>query len=954
MSKYYRETFENSTILGYTTRPGDCKTIYNTTPSYIEKNNIDIDTCTNQCNTDDNCTGFSYDNNLNKCIIFTPSIGKNTPVAGDDTNNSPVVTSLYTSTTGNNNICYIKNNDIPEGYESILGGLCSGANGTTKRNVSFITYKECYTACNLDSKCQGFSYNTNGMCAIHNPSFPQNTQIYSSMVGWDFDWTKIDNDPKATSTYSDMYTRSVSWDNLGVDNSGITKVVPSAGWNCYKKKPGVPTPVVSATYSQLQGACRSGSNTLYPIYTNNWFGFEYNEPGVVRYTNVAGQDKALCEKTCNNDPLCSGYAWLNDSGIPSLEDLWENQTKFNRCQLYNYTFSNLKGTIDTNPSAIPYNYSDARYSPVYTSDNSTSWQCNIKTRPTLSNYKSPIYGKCQTVDNKDLPFTLGKTTYTTCRDLCEKDYNCNGYSYGNDGTCIIHNPTIAKESGNATSGAVLSRANGDINYQCYIKSTSYKPNIISINNDFSLPVLNLQDATAEILTTPTDIWTGGEVAISSGMTTTNRIVITKDTGVTNLGGIQYGFADPYMYIEQSIPNRTFIKGQYTFNINGYNNSFSVAYSSSVSIIAVDNSNPDSPVETVIKESTLNNINSSYFKLSVSVSIDITSPYLNKNIKIRINNLSPIRLYYIKAELIFYEPYIINYQQPTTSTIRTTTTTTPTTSTTTQLTTTSSLETTTTAPLVTTTTTPLVTTTTTTAPLVTTAPRTFSPQTSSSLINTQMLNPNTVEIVFSDTISPSNYNSLVESIKNKINRGKTIPYVFNNTYNPETNTYTLNVSNSTNNFTNIENFEVENKGFTVNVVFQDNIQASDPLTVMGLMNTNDTDVLQVLPPTSTSTSTRLNNYASANIATTTSVSTESSSSNKGLIIGLAIGGIVLLIIIVVIIYFKFIKPKSSKPSKPSESSESSGTHTVSKTPSRNNGSRSNRFKAGLTTTTTLGV
>ena len=111
-----------------------------------------------------------------------------------------------------------------------------------------------------------------------------------------------------------------------------------------------------------------------------------------------------------------------------------------------------------------------------------------------------------------------------------------------------------------------------------------RPISISTNNDFSQPALDLQDASAEILSTSGDIWVGGEVVLASGMTTTNRIVVTKDTGVTNLGGVQYGFTDPYMYIEQIIPNKTFVKGQYTFNVNGYNNSASLSFISSTKII----------------------------------------------------------------------------------------------------------------------------------------------------------------------------------------------------------------------------------------------------------------------------------------------------------------------------------------------------------------------------------
>ena len=107
--------------------------------------------------------------------------------------------------------------------------------------------------------------------------------------------------------------------------------------------------------------------------------------------------------------------------------------------------------------------------------------CNIKQRVTPTNYSIPsrrdvsgvsypIYGVCRTNNNKELPYSKGKTTYNNCVSLCENDYKCAGYSYSNLGDCYIHNPTAPAITSGSTiennTNTPLTQANGDINTTC--------------------------------------------------------------------------------------------------------------------------------------------------------------------------------------------------------------------------------------------------------------------------------------------------------------------------------------------------------------------------------------------------------------------------------------------------------------------------------------------------------
>jgi len=851
-------------IPGYSQRYGDCKTSSGTTPSYQEINNYNLVGCNNLCNIDDNCTGFSFDDTSKKCIIFTPSIGK-TILSGVDNYNSPVNKAIIGSNV--NNMCYIKNNNIPDGYNYLSGGICTPTTGYTTRNYSSATFNDCYKSCKLDQQCQGFSYSNNGICIIHTPTFRQNGQLHSTVTneGLKWEWQYIDNDPNII---SENHYNSVSYWNLGTNNGPITKVSPDANWKCYIKSTFEKNKTVVsnvANYNTLNGKCKA-KDGKYPVYTYNYFGFKYNN-----VDNVPGQTEELCKITCNNDPLCSGYSWLKN--VPSVG-------VYNRCELYNYTFSNKKGTLD-NSTAIPWNYSEARYSPVYLSDNNINWSCNIKSRDESSLYKASSFGICKTSNNKDIPYTSGKTTYNNCFNLCEKDINCTGYSYANDGTCIIHNPSAPVNQYDAIrmdpSGTSLVQGDSNPNYKCYIKLYTKCYENLLLNESFKYPELNTNTTKNNIIS----YWNGGQ--IDETLSTLNN------TGVASLYNIQRGYLEPNTYIEQTIPNKLFEKNTYYFNIYGYyDGKTDLSLSMELYINAI---NPITNEKSEIYNSTfvtLINAQTNFTRNSV-LNISGIIPWIGQKINIVIKNKSTDTIYINKTEFLKENYCRINNVSTRTDISSSSLNINQTTSNNISIGETQTI-----------------------APPETTVPVNLNPSNiasnyTSDIINTIMVSPNIINLVFTKNINVNNYDSIIQSIKKTINTNKT--YYFSDSYNNTLNIYTINVTNRPT--TTTENFIILDRGLLVKVIYPDDIRISDPLSVNKLMEFSENDIKNILAN---------NNISStSNTSTSTSTSninsnTQSSNINKvGIILGIVFGIIVIIVIIFAAIYLyrKYKKPTNEE-------------------------------------------
>lgn len=862
--------FVSGSIPGYSQRYGDCKTSSGLTPSYQEINNYNLIGCNNLCNIDDNCTGFSFDDTTKKCFVFTPSIGK-TITAGVDTYNSPVYKAVIGSNV--NNMCYIKNNNIPDGYSYISGGICTPIVGYTTRNYSSATFKDCYNSCKSDQQCQGFSYSNNGICAIHTPTFKQNGQLHSSVtnLGLEWRWEYVDNDPAIIA--NKPWEESISWWNLGNNNRPLFTVSPSADWKCYiktnteKQKTVIPN---IANYDTLNGKCRA-KDGKYPVYTQNYYGYIYR--GV---ENVPGQTEELCKTTCNNDPLCSGYSWLTNVPFVGI---------YNRCELYNYTFSNKKGTLDVS-TAIPWNYSEARYSPVYLSNNDPNWKCNIKTRDESSLYKPSTVGICKTNNNKDIPYTSGKTTYNNCFNLCEKDINCSGYSYSNDGTCILHNPTAPTNQYNSNqynttmepSGTTLVQGDSNPNYKCYVKQYTKCYENLLLNENFRFPTLDISNSTNNIIS----YWSGGIIGNSDS--TSNK------TGVTILYNIQRAYLEPNTYIEQTINNKLFEKFVYFFNIYGYyDGKTDISLNLELNVNAI---NPTTNEKSVIYTNvTVTPINAqSNFTRTIIIDIIEIIPWIGQNINIVIKNRTTDRIYINKVDFLKENYCRINYNP---SVNQTTTTTTTASSTSVSLSQT-------------------VASPDNTIPInYSTRPSTSSASNyTSNIINTIMVTPNIVNLVFTKIINPNQYDNIIISIKNVINATK--QYYFSDSYNRTLNIYTINVSENRPTKT-TENFIILDRGLLVKVIYPDEIRTSDPLSVNNLMSFSEDNIKEILLnniPEADSSVNDNNTTNNTNTSNTTNTISSTSNTKTGMIVGIIIGFIVFIILIVagIVLYKKYKKSK----------------------------------------------
>jgi hypothetical protein len=868
------EQFEDTLLQSdnnYTGNYGDCKTSNNKTPAYINLSNSNINTCSTVCNNDTNCSGFSFDYSSNKCSIYTPSIGGTIDPTNGSTDNAPVYKAISSATATTNTVCFIKNNVAP-GYNK-FAGHCVDTNGKwPKRNVASANFNECYNYCSSDANCQGFSYSQGGTCITFGATWAQSS--YNNVSGG---WYQIDNEVDAGKEYS------TSYQNLGTANSKITKGDNTnfKGLTCYIKKTGTDSPQVSpvvSNYYSLAGACRS-INNKYPIWTS------------ARYIG----DESICKATCNIDALCSGYAF-NSSAADQ------------KCQLFGYTFSNKKGNIDPNTSAIPINYSPYRYYPVYTTDNSSNWICNIKQRVTPTNYiRNSKKGVCKSINNKYVPYSVGKTTYNNCVNLCEKDYKCSGYSYSNLGDCYIHDPTApANNSPDINtisldiSGIPLTTADGNILTDCYIKRVTKCINIVSLNSDFQSPLLPTN--TGQLIYTDYTInnWTGG-------ITNPAAAIGTPRTGLIYNYQLskQYAFLDANTYIEQTFPNKQFQNGKYVFNVSIIMNTTIVPITT-ISIISIDASNNEITEVSVSSNTTTPTINGIH-NLEVMIVGDETASWYGKQMKIKIINNDSSRILYTKAEFKLYRDCPMNVPPTTTTTTTPTTTTTTTAATTTMPTTaptTTAAPTTTTAP-------------TTTAPTTTAAPTTvattvattaaiipvndsyyapaeanssyYAPTTTTRLVSpVNVNNPIFIRTKSRNILQIDVANEYQNSIDNIVNNIKKVLDPDNNKYTFDVSYFgdniNINVYKKTSTFNNSETFENASNS-TIYVVFNDNIQNTDPYIMSKLTRVNKNELLTAQTQTATSTS----------------------SNKTGIIIGIFVG-IIVLLLIGVFVYFKFFRNK----------------------------------------------
>jgi hypothetical protein len=93
---------------------------------------------------------------------------------------------------------------------------------------------------------------------------------------------------------------------------------------------------------------------------------------------------------------------------------------------------------------------------------------------------SGLTGTCRTADNKFPPWlSVTSTTFDTCKTRCLNDTKCSGYAFspttagqpiklGTVGNCELYDITNAPLPGTAVTGTKLTKADGNINFNCFI------------------------------------------------------------------------------------------------------------------------------------------------------------------------------------------------------------------------------------------------------------------------------------------------------------------------------------------------------------------------------------------------------------------------------------------------------------------------------------------------------
>ncbi len=408
---YKKENFLPQSPDGYTVQYGECVAYDNTNPLSRTYLNSNIDTCLSLCKNDDNCSGYSWDGT--KCKIFNPTIGGTKAVVSPSTDGF-----IVNKGNGiNGTICYIKNN-IPETMPNYDIKLNTNYAYGPPYSYAYTNFKYCKNSCDIDPSCNAFRYDNKGVCVLFNPVIPSTT---------DRNWTSVNSELRGSPINDNFY-------NTFIKSNWTVPTTSSVN------------PVIDPTFTLLGNTNNYTTKKGYGTITFN----STTQPTRLSWTGKTLND---CFTSCNNDSMCSGYAY-------------NSSTK--ECLEYNHTFSNI-------PAADP-NY----YKLVMSVANDLNWVTYIKPRPIPNGFILKEGGICRTSNNKEVPYTKGNSSYSTCANMCNNDSLCAGYSYGDNGDCILHDPSIPNiipTNGDITGTPLTQISMVDFEYNCYIKTNNQRNNI---------------------------------------------------------------------------------------------------------------------------------------------------------------------------------------------------------------------------------------------------------------------------------------------------------------------------------------------------------------------------------------------------------------------------------------------------------------------------------------------
>jgi hypothetical protein len=456
---------------------GSCRTATGLYPPYIDRN-IPFNDCNYLCMNDTKCQAINYRPNINNsiqadkighCQLFDYSVGTNAGNAPSGTlitKGDSTVGPLYT--------CFLLPSKLAS--SSTLSSLSSTSSSTSSSSASVSQQPDTFNKYGViiyNNKQYAFlKPNIVLEQTIQNEIFEEgiyyleadlvNPNYTTSLVTCRLSSYVVDDDGKefllgendtvssqlnfrllnriTTRYYPSSYLKNKIKIKIDTINSLNDVYIDRINLRFYKQKSTTssvnPTTISMPTnYTTLDGQCRT-YDSKYPVYASN--------------INIS---QNACATMCNNDLMCSGYTYSQDS------------TK--TCILYNYTFNSSKGTVDTETTVgssvagsttaatqSPYLYytgylGNITYNPVSTSTGSIdiNYKCFIKNNTTPSNYQAPKGGLCSTVSRtttvkKYVPSISARVSYNTCVAACNNDTKCSGFSYKNDGTCTLHDPSL--------------------------------------------------------------------------------------------------------------------------------------------------------------------------------------------------------------------------------------------------------------------------------------------------------------------------------------------------------------------------------------------------------------------------------------------------------------------------------------------------------------------------------
>jgi hypothetical protein len=555
---------------------GDCRSSTNTFPPYIEKKTT-INDCRTLCMNDSKCQAISYIPSIENDIL-TDTTG--TCRLYDMSTTTILGGTFTTGTTGaiitkgdlTNTTCYIppKTTSTTSTSTTSTSTAIQSSPLYNKSGVLIYNNKQyAFIKPNLileqiiQNKVfeQGMYYYE---AHIINPTNRLvSVQISLYVVGSDNKQYKISNTTlsKSESEFTisgSIMSSSVSSLYLGnrikltIDsiNSLADIYIDGISLSIYKQ--------VSSTTSSTNNITTSSTimPTNFTMYTGRCKTYDTKEPV---YTLNNRIPMNTCANMCNNDTNCSAYSYYNAT-----------QT----CTLYNYTFHSQNGTVDVEPASTattkageqPFRYTvgnsgNITYNPISTSNTDINYKCFIKNNITPIGYLEPKLGVCSTVNTsttlkKYVPSISARVPYSTCAAACNNDSKCSGFSYKDDGTCTIHDPTLlpnqvfntttspttttTTSANRSPSGTPLIDGDGSFFTNCYIKiktttttntptMSSTSPTMSSTTTTTTTPTMS---STSPTTTTPTTTTTTSSTSITTTTPTTTTTTTTTPTTTT--------------------------------------------------------------------------------------------------------------------------------------------------------------------------------------------------------------------------------------------------------------------------------------------------------------------------------------------------------------------------------------------------------------------------------------